>query len=65
MAAPFVPQDALQKLRTVARAKGLRVWVDHEARISGKAFLLLQKEGRTLAEFDSHKPALQWLGVQA
>jgi len=35
MAAPFVPQDALQK------------------------------EGRTLAEFDSHKPALQWLGVQA
>jgi len=65
MAAPFVPQDALQKLRTVARAKGLRVWVDHEARITGKAFLLLQKEGRTLAEFDSHKPALQWLGVQA
>ena len=65
MAAPFVPQDALQKLRTVARAKGLRVWVDHEARITGKAILLLQKEGRTLAEFDSHKPALQWLGVQA
>ena len=65
MAAPFVPKDALQKLRTVARAKGLRVWVDHEARITGKAFLLLKMDGHTLAEFDSHKPALQWLGVQA
>ena len=65
MAAPFVPQDALQKLRTAARAKGLRVWVDHQARITSKPFVLLQKDGRTLAEFDSHKPALQWLGVQA
>ena len=36
MAAPFVPQDALKKLRTVARAKGLHVWVDHQARITGK-----------------------------
>ena len=65
MAAPFVPQGALQKLRTVARAKGLHVWVDHQARITGKPFVLLQKDGHTLAEFDSHKPALQWLGVQA
>ena len=51
MAAPFVPQDALKKLRTVARAKGLRVWVDHQARITGKPFVMLQKDGRTLAEF--------------
>ena len=65
MAAPFVPKDALEKVRNVARAKGLRVWVDHEARISGKPFVLLQKDGRTLAEFASHKTALQWMGVQA
>ena len=65
MAAPFAPKDALEKVRNVARAKGLRVWVDHEARISGKPFVLLQKDGRTLAEFDHHKPALQWMGVQA
>ena len=62
MAAPFVPKDALEKLRTVARAKGLHVWVDHQARITGKPFVLLQKDGHTLAEFDHHKPALQWLG---
>lgn len=45
MAAPFLPQDALKKLRTVARAKGLHVWVDHQARITGKPFVLLQRMG--------------------
>ena len=50
MAAPFVPQDALKKLRTVARAKGLHVWVDHQARITGKPFVLLQKDAATLDE---------------
>ena len=62
MSAPFVPKDALEKVRNIARAKGLRVWVDHEARLAGKPFVLLQKDGSTLAEFDSHKPALLWLG---
>ncbi|MDU7587283.1 MAG: hypothetical protein E7K47_07760 [Acidovorax sp.] len=61
MAAPFVPQNALQKLRDAARAKGLRVWVDHPARITNKPFLLLQKHGQTLGEFTNHKAALQWL----
>jgi hypothetical protein len=61
MAAPFMPKNALDKVRTAAHAKGLRVWLDHEARIAGKPFVLLQKHGQTLAEFAHHKPALQWL----
>lgn len=64
MTAPFIPPAAIERLRTVARQKGLLVWIDRDARHAGKAFIWLQKRGCTLAEFWDDKDALTWLGVK-
>ena len=64
MSTPFIPPAAIERLRTVARQKGLLVWIDREARHAGKPFIWLQKRGCTLAEFWDDKDALTWLGVK-
>lgn len=64
MTAPFIPPAAIERLRTVARQKGLLVWIDRDARLAGKAFIWLQRSGCTLAEFWDDADALQWMGVK-
>ena len=63
MSAPFIPPAAIERLRTVARQKGLLVWIDRDARLAGKAFIWLQRNGCTLGEFWDAQDALKWMGV--
>jgi hypothetical protein len=64
MSAALISPAAIERLRTVARQKGVLVWVDHPARNAGKPFIWLQRKGCTLAEFWDDEEAMQWLGVK-
>ena len=45
MTTPFISPAAIERLRNVARQKGLLVWIDRDARLAGKAFIWLQRNG--------------------
>lgn len=63
MTTPFISPAAIEKLRAVARQKGLLVWISHEARHAGKPFIWIQRRGCTLGEFWDDQDALKWMGV--